>query len=66
MIELTAPPGKTRVVRIDLRQNGDPSFVQDCDTFEEACRLAKERNRRSRRWKCYVYNDGGSCIRDPW
>ena len=65
MTELKAPAGKTRVVGVDLFDHGD-YLVKDCDTREEAFKLADEHNKKrtgSMDDVYYVYDDRGKYIR---
>ncbi len=59
------PTGKTRVVYVDLFSHED-GIVKDCDTCEEAFRIADEGNkiRSSPMDTVYrVYDDRGNLIR---
>ncbi len=53
-----APAGKFRVIGVDTFDGGD-WHQGDCDTVEEACKLAKDHGGSMTRM--YVYNDSGVC-----
>jgi hypothetical protein len=62
---LKAPPGKVRVVVVDLFSHED-FIVKDCDSREEAFKIADEHNlKRSGPMDdvFYVYDDRGIYIR---
>jgi hypothetical protein len=62
--ELKAPPGKTRVVGVDLFDHED-YLVKDCDGVEEAFSIADGNNKRRTGPMddvYYVYDDQGHYI----
>ena len=64
-MDLKAPPGKVRVIVVDLLSHED-YLVKDCDSREEAFKMADEYNlRRSGSMDdvYYVYDDRGIYIR---
>ena len=59
------PKGKTRVIGIDLFSHED-YIVKDCDTVEEAFKLADDTNKERKGAMdgvYYVYDDTGKYIR---
>ena len=64
-IELKAPMGKTRVVGVDLFDH-ENYLVRDCDSQDEAFRVADDHNTKrsgSMDDVYYVYDDQGRYIR---
>ncbi len=56
--ERTAPPGKFRLVALDLRENLDNEYcLGDFDTLDSATRIAKEKSGVGH--PVFVYDDKG-------
>lgn len=66
-VRCNIPAGTFRVAGVDLFSHED-YVVKDCDTCEEAHRIADERNRKragSMDDVYYVYDDHGNYLRGP-
>ena len=64
-IRKNIPTGKTRVIGVDLFSHED-YVVKDCDTQEEAFKLADEKNKKrtgSMDDVLHVYDDQGNYLR---
>ena len=66
-LRATVPEGKIRVVSVD-KHEGVEYLVKDCDTSDEAFKLADEQNRERKTSydsPAYVYDHQGTLLRSP-